>query len=207
MKHKLIVSLTISAALIFSLGATRQSDEIKRMGIFISNFTEAGLYQFDLNSDGDSKSAHFGDPAFNSELIKFGIMHNVINNPNSTIKRCPDRRCEYGHHIISGKSVNASIRKYFDLTVRNRSDEDAIPELYYDGRNYHIEGPDWRPETVYYADVQEYTYRRGIYTMTGELYNLHNKHDRPATFTATAKSHVWNDRDTWSILSLNVNWR
>ena len=42
--------------------------------------------------------------------------------------------------------------------------------------------------------------------MSGELYNIKNKKDRPATFTATAKPHVWDDKDTWAILSLSVEW-
>ena len=208
MKHrKLLTCIAILSLVILTMGASRQSDEIKRMGIFISNFTEAGLYDFDLEEYGDDSLVHLGDPSAVGELIKFGIIHNVINNPKSTIKKCPDKRCAYGKNIISGQSVAASIRKYFDVSIKNQSVEDNEPEIYYDGRNYHINADDWKPETVYYADVQNVERGRRVITMTGELYNLRNKKDRPATFTATAKPHVWNDKDTWAILSLSVEWK
>ena len=206
MKRKLFIAFALLAMAILSLGASRQSDEVKRMGIFISNFTEAGLFKFDLEEDGDMEAAHFGDPAYVSELIQFGITHNVINNPKS-IKKCPDKKCAYGGNIISGQAVASSVKKYFDLSIKNQSLEDNMPEIFYDGRNYHIKASDWKPETVYYAEVQEVSRRRNVITMSGELYNLRNKKDRPATFTATAKPHVWDDKDTWAILSLNVEWR
>ena len=206
MKRNLLAGLVVLAAL-FSLGAGKQQTEIERMGIFISNFTEAGLFNFDLEEDGYDDVIHFGDPAFNSELVRFGITHNVINNPKSTIKKCPDKKCGWGGSIISGQSVSASVKKYFDLAVKNRSLDDDAGEAYYDGRNYHIDPSDWKPETVYYAEVQEVSQRKGVITMTGELYNLRNKKDRPATFTATAKPYTWNKKDTWAILSLNVDWK
>ena len=190
-----------------ALGASKA--EMKRMSVFISNFTEAGLFKFDLEEDGDSDSAHFGDPAFNSELLRFGITHNVINNPKSTIKNCPNKKCGYGKNIISGQAVAASVRKYFDLKPKHQDIEEDNDNTiaWYDGKNYHINAADWRPDTVYYADVHEVSRRKGVITMSGELYNLRNKKDRPATFTATAKPYEWNDKDTWAILSLNVDWK
>lgn len=203
--RKLLAITGVLVMLVVSLGASKQSDEIKRMGIFISNFTEAGLFNFDLEEDGSPEAAHFGDKAYTSELIQFGITHNVINNPK-LIRKCPDKKCAYGGNIISGQTVASSVRKYFDLSIKNQSLEDSMPEIYYDGKNYHFKASDWKPETVYYAEVQNVTRSRNVITMTGELYNIKNKNDRPAAFTAKAKPHVWNDKDTWSILSLNVEW-
>ena len=209
MKRRIVTALLLIVLAALSLGASKQSDEIKRMGIFISNFTEAGLFKFDLEEDGDSDSAHFGNPDFNSDLLRFGITHNVINNPKSTIKNCPNKKCGYGKHIISGQAVAASVRKYFDLKPKHQDIEEDNDNTiaWYDGKNYHINASDWRPETVYYAEVQEVSRRKGVITMSGELYNLHNKKDRPATFKATAKPYEWNDKDTWAILSLNVDWK
>ena len=213
MKRKLFSGALILVLAVMALGASRQSSEYRRMGIFLSNFTEAGLYNFDLEEGDMDSILHFGNNPNSAELIRFGIIHNVINNPKTTIKRCPDRHCEYGRDIISGASVAASVRKYFDLRINNHtfSGSDTFDgpdaEVYYDGRNYHINAADWRPETVYYAEVQEVSSSRGIITMTGELYNLRDKQDRPGTFTATASPHVWDDKDTWAILSLYTEWR
>ena len=174
------------------------------MSIFISNFTEAGLcYNFDVDEDSDSDLEHLGKPENVGELIRFGIIHNVINNPNSTIKKCPDHKCEYGHHIISGQSVAASVRKYFNKRIKHQSIEG---ECCYDGKNYHIEASDWKPETVYYADVQSVSYEGRMIVMKGEIYNVKDKKDRPATFLALAKPHEWDGKDTWSIDSMNVTW-
>ena len=205
MKRKLFTALAILSLVIMTLGASRKSDELKRMSIFVSNFTEAGLsYNFDVDEDSDSDLTHLGKPENVSELIRFGIIHNVINNPNTAIKKCTDRKCEYGHHIISGQSVAASVMKYFNKSIKNQSIDG---ECYYDGKNYHIEASDWKPDTVYYADVQNVEYEGNLVVMSGEIYNVKNRRDRPATFLALAKPHVWNDKDTWAIVTLNVDWR
>ena len=187
--------------------AAPSRDELKRMGIFISNFTEQGFYNFDIDEEGDEDMLHLGDPSNMSELIRFGIAHNVINRSKSTIRKCTRRGCDYGSSTMTGKSVAESVRKYFDMAIKNQSVMGDAPEAFYDGESYHFEPNQWRPETVYYAEVQDVSRRRGIITMTGELYNLHRKSDRPATFTAEAKPYRWDKKDTWAILSLKVEWR
>ena len=213
MKRKFLIGIII-LILMFSFtasGAEKKSDELKRMGIFISNFTEQGLYNFDLKKEDeredDDEMLHLGATSNMSELIRFGIAHNVINNPKSTIRKCTRRNCEYGSSTMTGKSVAEAVRKYFDLSIRNQSVLDDSPEAFYDGESYHFEPNQWKRETVYYAEVQEVSQRRGIIIMTGELYNLHDKSERPATFTAEAKPYKWNKKDTWAILSLMVDWR
>ncbi|MBQ3693659.1 MAG: hypothetical protein II884_02665 [Synergistaceae bacterium] len=187
--------------------AAPSRDELKRMGIFISNFTEQGFYNFDIDEEGDEDMLHLGDPSNMSELIRFGIAHNVINRSKSTVRKCTRRGCDYGSSTMTGKSVAESVRKYFDMGIKNQSVMGDAPEAFYDGESYHFEPKQWRPETVYYAEVQDVSRRRGIITMTGELYNLHRKSDRPATFTAEAKPYKWDKKDTWSIISLRVEWR
>ena len=207
MKRRLLTSIIVLALALLSMGAAKQQTEQQRMSIFISNFTEAGLYDFDLEEDGDDDIIHLGDPERVSELIRFGITHNIINNPKSTIKKCTDKKCSYGKQIISGQSVAASVKKYFDMNIKNQSVKDYDPAIHYDGKNYHINADEWKPETVYYADVQEVEKGKRVIHMSGELYNLHDKSDRPATFTATAKPYTWNEKSTWAILSLVVEWK
>ena len=208
MKRKLFISIMI-CILAFTVNASyaETKEELKRMGIFISNFTEQGLYNFDLEEDGYEDVLHLGDPSNMSELIRFGIAHNVINRSKSTVRKCTRRDCDYGSSTMTGKSVAESVRKYFDMAIKNQSVMGDAPEAFYDGESHHFEPRAWKPDTVYYAEVQEVSTRRGIITMTGELYNLHNKSERPATFTAEAKPYKWDKRDTWAILSLSVEWR
>lgn len=110
MKRRIFFSLLLFAALL-SLGASKkQSDELKRMSIFISNFTEQNMSNFDMDEDGDNGFMHLGDPEYADILLHFGIIHNIINNPKSTVKPCPDKKCPYGKNIMSGQAVTASIK-------------------------------------------------------------------------------------------------
>ena len=205
MKRKLIAALVILAVAV-SLGAAKKNDEIKRMGIFISNFTELGMYEFDLEEDGYDEILHLGDPYSMPELIRFGIGHNIINN-KKLIGKCTRKNCEFGSSTIAKESVAASVRKYFDLPVKHQKIMGDAPEVDYDGKLYHFDKRDWDNDTIYYADVQHVTRGKNFITMEGELYELDNPKHTPATFVAKAKPYRWNNKDTWSILALSVEWQ
>ncbi|MBR0167963.1 MAG: hypothetical protein IJQ08_04775 [Synergistaceae bacterium] len=195
MKRKILTVLFILGIAVLALNASRGNDELKRMGIFLSNFTELGMYDIDIDTVEDA------------DLIRFGIGHNVINNPKSTLKRCNLRDCEYGSSLMSGAAVAASVRKYFDLEVRHKNVLGHSPEAGYDGDNYHFNARDWHEDTVYYAEVQNVRQGRGFVQMDGELYNIKRKSDRPAYFVAKAKPYRYNGKNTWAILSLTTEWK
>ena len=205
-KKFFVATLLIYLILLSSSASYAAQSEIYRMGIFLSNFTETGLYDFDINLDGDEDILHLGNPVNVSELIRFGIVHNFINNQKSTIKKCKDQNCEYGPYIISGKAVVASVKKYFDMDIKNKSITNSSPEIYFDGENYHFDKPE-DEDAPYYAEVKNVKKSGNIITMTGEIYNLKNKSDRPATFYATAKAYKYNKKNTWAILSLKLDWK
>ncbi len=211
MKRKfLAVLLVLSVA--FSLvlaveadAAKKKDDEKKRMGIFISNFTELGMYEFDLEEDGSDEILHLGDPYSMGELIRFGVGHNIINN-KKLIQKCKREDCEFGSSTIAKESVAASVKKYFDLSVKHQKVLGDAPEIDYDGKLYHFDKKNFANDTIYYADVQDVTKGNNFIVMEGELYELDNPKHRPATFTAEAKPYKWNNKDTWAILSLSVEW-
>ncbi|MBQ7151613.1 MAG: hypothetical protein IJR94_05085 [Synergistaceae bacterium] len=208
--RKIFLSCLLIFALIFSCGAAKKSDDRKRMGIFISNFTEIGLMNFDLeNKISDDGVLHLGDPDNMHELIRFGIAHNIINN-KKLIGKCKRKGCEFGPDTLSKEAVASSVKKYFDLPVKHKSIKDPNdypPFTDFDGKLYHFDKSEWGTDTVYYADVQRVEQNEKILTMSGELYDFNNPSDRPATFTAQAKPYTWNKKDTWAILSLNVEWK
>ncbi|MBQ7215363.1 MAG: hypothetical protein IJS39_05205 [Synergistaceae bacterium] len=162
--------------------------EKARMGTFISNFTEAGIYDIDI------------DTISMEELAHFGVRHNYINNFKSRIKRCPKKNCPYGDLIIDKKYVAESVKKYFALNL----DHTSTGEENYDGKVYHFELADG--ERPYYADVHEVSRKGNTITMRGELYFAEDEDDRPASFTATAQPYKFNGKDTWSILTLKTQW-
>ena len=196
MKKRLKASVVLAALLALTLacGASAAQfgkDEMRRMSVFISNFTEVGLYDFDLDLDV-------------SDLIRFGIRHNYINNYKSRIKLCKDKECPHGTLTIEGKFVVESVKKYFDLDLKNQSVTDSDPRCHFDGKLYHFEKAEG--ETVYYADVQQASREGKVVNMSGELYNVENKKERPAKFQAVAKPYNWKGKDTWAILSLETEW-
>ena len=208
MKRKILPVLLLVIIALFTMGASKQSDEIHRMGIFISNFTEQGLYNFDLEEDGDDSILHLGNPDNAGDLIRFGIAHNIINNPKSTLKKCKRKNCKYGPNIMAAEDVSRAVEKYFAIRgLEHQSILGYSPEAYFDGDNYHFDARNWGEDKIYYAEVQDVSRRKGVITMEGELYNLKKKSERPAYFTATAKPYKWNKKDTWSILSLRVEWK
>ena len=162
----------------------------------LSNFTELGFMDFDAevltNED---------DPA---DMIRFGIWHNYINNYKSRIARCKKKDCEWGSLVIEGKYVTESIKKYFGVDYKKLASvtESDLP-FYYDGTYYHFEGADG--EAVYYARVDEAVRdSEGRIVMRGEIYNTEDKNDILGKFTALAKPHKFNGKDTWAILRMET---
>ena len=204
MKRK-ILAVMLVLAVMFSMGAAKKDDEKKRMGIFLSNFTELGMYEFDLEDEGSDEVLHLGDPDNMDELIRFGIGHNIINN-KKLIQKCKRKDCDFGSSTISKESVAASVKKYFDLDVKHQKVLGDAPEVDYDGKLYHFDKNNWNTDTIYYCDVQEVSKGKNFVTMEGELYDLDNPKHRPANFVAKAKPYKWNNKNTWAILSLSVEW-
>ena len=186
----------VTASLLLAAGAAwaaPSADEMKRMGIFLSNFTEVGFFDIDAKTIGSD------------ELVLFGIWHNEINN-KKLIGNCKVKGCEWGRLTVSGQAVAASVQRYFDKELKHHSVDRTSFKCHYDGKAYHF-GPT-PMGTIYYAEVQKVSYEgNDTLRMTGELYNLKNKKERPAAFTALAKPHKWNKKETWAILSLKTDWR
>ncbi len=192
--------------------AKGRTDELKRMSVFLSNFTEAGFVDFDMESMGSYKLMHLfpNEPYIEWVLAQFGILHNAINNFRSRVKKCGDKNCPYGSLTIDGRFVVESVQKYFGVKIRNVNggleSEDPLP-CWYDGKQWHFfenldalrDGPAGK---TYYAEAQEIEKDGEILTVTGELYNAKDKDDCPATFAATVKPQKWRGKDTWVILSL-----
>ncbi|MBR3664310.1 MAG: hypothetical protein IKN64_06610 [Desulfovibrio sp.] len=179
--------------------------QLKLMSTFVSNFTELGFMNFDTKKEGTDDVLHLGSDPSNPDLIRFGIMHNYVNNYKSRIKPCPTKGCKHGSLVIDGKYVVESVKKYFDINLKNASVEQSDPPYHFDGKLYHFEGADG--EAVYYAEVKQATQEGGVIRMSGDIYNAEDKNDRPSTFVATAKPYKWNGKNTWAILSLQTTQR
>lgn len=177
------------------------TQQLKLMSTFLSNFTEQGFYDFDVKKSDAYDALHLGDPS-SPDLIRFGIWHNYINNFKTRIKKCPVKGCEHGALAIDAKFVAESVKKYFDINLKHHSVKDSDPPYYFDGKLYHFDGADG--EAVYYAEVKKAERKGNVIHMTGDIYNVEDKNDRPYTFEATAKPYKWKGKDTWAILSMRA---
>ena len=176
--------------------------ELKKMSTFLSNFTELGYYGFDVGEDGSDGLLHMKSEEGLAELIRFGVWHNYVNNFKSRVKRCADKNCPYGSLTIDGKFVAETVKKYFDINLKNRNVEGS--DFHYDGKVYHFEGADG--ESVYYAQVKEVFEEAGMLRMTGDIYNVEDESARPATFEAWVTPKT-KQRNRYTILSLETQWK
>lgn len=186
---KLQVPIFILLACIFSANTTQeqldiQPDELKRMSTFLSNFTEIGLMDFNVQD------------IAKDDLIMFGIWHNYKNNYNSRISLCKTKDCNYGSLALDKKHVTESIMKYFAINFTDHSGEG------YDGKVYHFDGADGDlPIMTHVKKV--YRHIPGQFRMTGDIYVI--DHDGVTeiigSFEAYAKPYKYAGKDTWSIIS------
>ena len=209
-------TLCALCAMMFSgaaFGASRQ--DMKRLGVFISNFTETGLFNFDIraeNTDDDDGLLHLGMPENVTELARFGIIHNFINN-KSRIKKCRDRNCESGPLVIDKKYVAESVSKYFGLELDAMDlsviDEDSSAVFSYDGRQFHFAADSFRDPgnyAVYYAEVQDVD-SEGRYTaVSGYVYDSKRTTNERGTFSAMVIPSKWQGKDSWLIISMSTEW-
>lgn len=186
---KKILCVLIVVVFFSSTAFSASPSELKRMSTFISNFTEVGMMYFDTEDLSDS------------ELARFGIWHNWINNFKTRIQRCPDKDCPYGSFIIDRTYVAESVSKYFDLDINHRNVEDE-KYLHYDGRVYHFEGADGE---CMLARVNRSEKRGNIVIMHGKTYYPDHEDLEGSPFTAKAKPYKYNGKNTWAILSLEID--
>lgn len=173
------------------------SEEMKAMGVFLSNFTELHLMDVDASS--------FLDEDAPGGMVRFGIWHNYVNNFKSRIKKCSDKNCPWGSLTIDGKFVQESLKRYFNFELKKLSStEDSGMQFHFDGKLYHFEGADG--ETVWYAAVKKAEkIRGGLVRMQGDIYNAEDRNDVAGTFAAVARPHEWKGKKTWALLKLKTD--
>gem|GEM_PF-1096295 len=171
--------------------------ELRQMSAFITNFTELGLLEFDINNIENEET--FAD------LIRFSISRVYINNPKRVAK-CRVRNCPWGSLTIRGSYVAEAIKRYFGLDVNLASATKSGTTYHYDGRSYHFDVIDG--DAKFNARVDEaFVGESGNIVMTGALYDARNRDDIRGKFEATAKPHIYNKRRTWALISINAEYR
>lgn len=167
--------------------------QVKKMGVFLSNFTELGFYTVDHRD--------FLDPLHPETAIRFGIWHNYRNNFHSRIARCT-ASCPYGSLRVDGKYVTESIEKYLGFTFSGHQDVNSdFITCHYDGRAYHFEGADG--ENNAYVRIREaHKVSEGVIRLRGEMYNPDDPSETMGTCHAEITPSVWRNKPSWNLLNL-----
>jgi hypothetical protein len=192
----------MTAVLILSSSVQAQKnefkpDDLKKMGTFLSNFTELSMYDF--NTEELLNTVEEGD------IIRFGIRHNYSNNYHSRISNCKVEGCPHGSLVIDAKYVSESIKKYFGVDFKDhRTIDNDRYRFFYDGKQYHFEGSDG--EAVCHARVDEAYKKDDFIVMKGELYYTEDKDDKLGTFEALTKPHTYNGKNTWAIINMKTDY-
>ncbi len=172
------------------------AEELKKMSVFISNFTEVTLFQINPNEE---------IFYFNAQAQLFGVMHNFFNN-NSRIKKCV-KDCKDGEFLLSIKHVNESIEKYFDYKLQ---ENDSLPPYFVISGDYYNFGKgidifkQMKAQKVFvYARVSgAEKLDDGNIKMVGQLYQSNNTKQIAGSFEALAKTHRWQGKNTYALISI-----
>ena len=202
--------LSCAAVLFFVLGflfaepclaQNAGAKERASMGVFLSNFSEVHMLNFD--------AADVLNPEKPYAMIRFGIWHNYINNYKKRIRNCTDAGCKWGSLTIDGRYVKESIERYFGYklkecpSVEGSKAPTPADSYHFDGKVYHFEGA--AGEAVYHAKVDKAWQREdGLFEMQGRMCLAEDMEDCPARFTALARPHVWKGKKTWAAVSLHT---
>ena len=188
----LVVFFMVSAGLAEAAGSGAKlsvsKQDIKRMSVFLSNFTEQGMMNIpDVSALTDA------------ELVHFGVWHNYINN-SKRIKNTSSHKLS-----LDAKIVAESVKKYFAIELKKTSFKSVnyFGQIFaYDGKNYIFDGADG--DINPHAKVTE-VYRAGNnLLMKGKLYNPEDPGEIQGTFKAYAKPWRYNGKDTWALISLTT---
>ncbi len=185
-----ILSVGEPLAVQYTEANTFSQNDRKKMGVFLSNFTEIGVNNFSVKELIASKDI--------TALLNFGIYHNYVNNFTKRIVKC-QKDCPHGGFKIPAKYVQESLKKYLDYDLTSFS---STAQFHYDGTYYHFAAKKENP--VLYVRIEKATERpdRSI-KMEGVVYNSKKKNEVHGRIEGIAKAHLWQGKRTFAIITLS----
>ena len=173
--------------------------QLKAMGIFLSNFTELGFLE--LSTEEMTRPESYPD------LVRFGVWHNYINNFKSRIENVPEKAREKGDLRIEAKWVEESVLKYFGLKIEaNKSVDQSDPPYLYEEGYFYFWGADG--EAAWYARIEEASNpEKGLWELSGEIYNADDPQEILGDFQATLKEAQWKTKQTYVLVNMSTEFR
>ncbi|AWB42960.1 hypothetical protein DCC85_01095 [Paenibacillus sp. CAA11] len=151
---------------------------MKKIGTFLSNFTELHIERLNSNNLKDA------------DLIYFGVWHNFVNNFNSTISNYSG-----GHLFISKAKIEQSIKKFFNIKFKSHK---SIQGIKFNGKGYVFDGASGDP-VDYVKVINVYDMGSSTFEVYGELYA-----DPYSWVEAVIKKITENKKSRYILISLSV---
>ena len=194
MKRIAITTLACLAAGAALAGDFSQSD-LKRMGVFLSNFTELRILSID---------DHFTDINTPDAMIRFGVLHNDANAYQRTVKQCKTPKCPYGAAVMDVEHVKNALARYVNFVPGMMPNAEVNGQrFHFDGKHYHYDPA--AGEGVYHVRVESATRQAdGNVQMKGVLFDPEDAKVTLGTVKALAAPHTWKGKPTWAILTLDA---
>ncbi len=200
MKKYGVLAVCILALFVAGCAWAAPSDrELKAMGLFLSNFTELGFTDIDAEE--------MAKPDSYPELVRFGIMHNYVNNFKSRIETNKESAREHGDVRIKASWVEASVLKYFGLKfTADKSVDQSDPPYSFDGKYFHFWAADG--EAAWHAKVKKAsTPQKGVWDLSGSVYNADNPTEILGDFTAVIRETVLKGKPHYVMVRLKTEMR
>ena len=200
MKKYGILAVCVLALFVTGCAWAAPSDrELKAMSLFLSNFTELGFT--DVVTEEMVKPDNYPD------LVRFGIMHNYVNNFKSRIEANKESAREHGDVRIGASWVEESVLKYFGLNVKaDKSVDQSDPPYYFDGKYFHFQAADG--EAAWHAKVKKATSpQKGVWDLSGSVYNADDPAEILGDFTAFIREAVWKNKPHYVMVRLKTEVR
>jgi hypothetical protein len=174
--------------------AAPSQKELDAMGLFLSNFTELGFMDVDV----EKMSQPDGYP----DLVRFGVWHNYINNFKSRIEKNNNKPQDRGDLRIKVTYVEESVQKYFGIKIKaDRSVEQSDPPYILSDGYFSFWGADG--EAPWYARVKKASSsQKGLWDLSGEIYNADDPEDVYGTFNARVKEAKWGKKRTYVMVHM-----
>ena len=178
------------------LWAAPGEKELKAMGVFVSNFIEQGIMEV--------VTEEMAQPDKYPDLVRFGILHNYINNFKSRIEANKENAREHGDVRIRASWVEESVLKYFGLKIKaDKSVEQVYPPYHFDGTFFHFQAADG--EATWHARVKKASSpQKGVWEISGEVYNADDPTDILGGFKAVIRESAWNNKPHYVMVRLSA---
>ena len=154
------------------------SDEMAKISLFLSNFTEVRMKKFDVNS------------VTSSELVDFSMEHNYLNNKKTRVKDVAK-----AGQMIAREDLEESVKKYFDLELADYIDANCSGYTFKTYNKHNI---------IYVKAIKVYEMDNGNFYIKGKLYDVENKSKIFGSVDAIVKKHNFKGKESYALIELLV---